>query len=260
MEEMIGISIGSQLTKFSAREALPQKENEIYDYNDFKIKLDLNDILDRVLPTTLQIKENNILIGQTTQLGHKKYYLSTFENLLRLIDLNDKEKEYFITLENYDEYYNCFKFTINGQEQIFEGKHSLILYTQTSDFTELGREKILEITASGIVKPIFKTRRLNSAEFFDIYKNNPGKENWLDRFFLIPPKETTGTDNIYSSCTTESKEILVRPLVVDKFLEFWRKEGTGYVYSFSNPDLRVFLASICSKLGIEVLSVDAREI
>ena len=146
------------------------------------------------------------------------------------------------------------------EKEIFEGKHSLILYTQTSDFTELGREKILEITASGIVKPIFKTRRLNSAEFFDIYKNNPGKENWLDRFFLIPLKETTGTDNIYSSCTTESKEILVRPLVVDKFLEFWRKEGTGYVYSFSNPDLRVFLASMCSKLGIEVLSVDAREI
>ena len=125
MEEMIGISIGSQLTKFSAREALPQKENGIYDYNDFKIKLDLNDILDRVLPTTLQIKENNILIGQTTQLGHKKYYLSTFENLLRLIDLNDKEKEYFITLENYDEYYKCFKFTINGQKQVIEGKHLL---------------------------------------------------------------------------------------------------------------------------------------
>ena len=120
---MIGISIGSQLTKFSAREALPQKA--IYDYNDFKIKLDLNDILDRVLPTTLQIKENNILIGQTTQLGHKKYYLSTFENLLRLIDLNDKEKEYFITLENYDEYYKCFKFTINGQKQVIEGKHLL---------------------------------------------------------------------------------------------------------------------------------------
>ena len=133
MEEMIGISIGSQLTKFSAREALPQKENGIYDYNDFKIKLDLNDILDRVLPTTLQIKENNILIGQTTQLGHKKYYLSTFENLLRLIDLNDKEKEYFITLENYYENYNCFKFTINGNEQRFEGAHLLIEFLRQLD-------------------------------------------------------------------------------------------------------------------------------
>ena len=133
MEEMIGISIGSQLTKFSAREALPQKENGIYDYNDFKIKLDLNDILDRVLPTTLQIKENNILIGQTTQLGHKKYYLSTFENLLRLIDLNDKEKEYFITLENYDENYNCFKFTINGNEQRFKGVHLLIEFLSQLD-------------------------------------------------------------------------------------------------------------------------------
>ncbi len=130
---MIGISIGSKLTKFSAREALPQKENGIYDYNDFKIKLDLNDILDRVLPTTLQIKENNILIGQTTQLGHKKYYLSTFENLLRLIDLNDKEKEYFITLENFIEEFECFKIINNGNEQVIEGEHFLIEFLRQLD-------------------------------------------------------------------------------------------------------------------------------
>ena len=117
MKEFIGINIGALLTKFSAIE--PLKEKEIYNEKDFKLKLVLNDIIDRVLPSIIQYKENNtIFIGQSTKLGYKKYYLSTFDNLSRLLGLvsnngiNELEKKYFLTLENFEIGY--FNFIIDN--------------------------------------------------------------------------------------------------------------------------------------------------
>ena len=117
MKEFIGINIGALLTKFSAIE--PLKEKEIYNEKDFKLKLVLNDIIDRVLPSIIQYKENNtIFIGQSTKLGYKKYYLSTFDNISRLLGLvynygiNELEKKYFITLENFE--VGCFNFIIDN--------------------------------------------------------------------------------------------------------------------------------------------------
>ena len=104
---MIGINIGSQSTKFSASEELPNKE--IYSVKDFKLNINLNDILDRFIPSIIQFKEKDLLFGHSTQLGYKKYCLSTFNNLSRLIgfvyelEINNKEMEYFITLDNYNE-------------------------------------------------------------------------------------------------------------------------------------------------------------
>ena len=61
---MIGINIGSQSTKFSASEELPNKE--IYSVKDFKLNINLNDILDRFIPSIIQFKETNRLFGQST--------------------------------------------------------------------------------------------------------------------------------------------------------------------------------------------------
>ena len=80
---MIGINIGSQLTKFSSGNIISKKE--IYKAKDFKINPLLNDILDRVFPSIIQYKENIQLFGTSTQLGYKKYNLSTFNNLSRFI-------------------------------------------------------------------------------------------------------------------------------------------------------------------------------
>ena len=44
---MIGINIGSQSTKFSVSEELSNKE--IYSVKDFKLNINLNDILDRLI-------------------------------------------------------------------------------------------------------------------------------------------------------------------------------------------------------------------
>ena len=122
MEEYIGINIGALLTKFSVCEPLSKKQ--IYNSKDFKLKLELNDIIDRILPSMIQYKENNItLIGRSTKLGYKKYYLSTFENLSRFIGLGNKcgifeeEKKYFLTLNNFND--GVFNFNLNNQEYTY---------------------------------------------------------------------------------------------------------------------------------------------
>ena len=150
--------------------------------------------------------------------------------------------------------------TFEYEKEIFEFSHSLILYTQTSCFTNIEREKLLKIVASSISKPVFQTRRLSSAEFFKIYKTEyTKKESWLGKYFIINVPEE-GTENIYSSWTSESKEMLFRIPVIEKFIAFWKDPGVGYVYSFTNPDLRVFLASMCGKLKIGVLNIDSKDI
>ncbi len=107
---MIGINIGSQYTKFSASEVLCKKNNDdVYHSKDFKLNQQLNDIIDRFFPSIIQFKENNRLIGESTKLGYKKYYLSTFNHLSRLIgyiypiEINEYEIEYFINDDNYEE-------------------------------------------------------------------------------------------------------------------------------------------------------------
>ena len=122
MEEYIGINIGALLTKFSVCEPLSKKQ--IYNSKDFKLKLELNDIIDRILPSMIQYKENNItLIGRSTKLGYKKYHLSTFENLSRFIGLGNKcgifeeEKKYFLTLNNFND--GVFNFNLNNQEYTY---------------------------------------------------------------------------------------------------------------------------------------------
>ena len=129
---MIGINIGSQSTKFSVSEELPNKE--IYSVKDFKLNINLNDILDRFIPSIIQFKETNRLFGQSTQLGYKKYCLSTFNNLSRLIgfvyelEINNKEMEYFITLDNYVQQLGNFFFTLNEKEHKFVGDYCVCAF------------------------------------------------------------------------------------------------------------------------------------
>ena len=129
---MIGINIGSQSTKFSASEELPNKE--IYSVKDFKLNINLNDILDRFIPSIIQFKEKDLLFGQSTQLGYKKYCLSTFNNLSRLIgfvyelEINNKEMEYFITLDNYNKNLGNFFFTLNEKEHKFVGDYCVCAF------------------------------------------------------------------------------------------------------------------------------------
>ena len=113
---MIGINIGSQYTNFSAGNM--NLEKTIYTPLDFKLNPLLNDHLDRVLESIIQYKENNRLFASSTKLGYKKYCLSTFNNLSRLIGfiyklkINEEEQKYFLD-NNFDKEKGIFKFELN---------------------------------------------------------------------------------------------------------------------------------------------------
>ena len=124
---MIGINIGSQNTKYSAGDLIYVKD--IYSTTDFKLNPILNDYLERVILSIIQFKDDNNFIGESTKLGYKKYYLSTFENLSRFIGfrydlgINKEEFKYLYTHENYIKEENKFKFKIKNNEYSITGDY-----------------------------------------------------------------------------------------------------------------------------------------
>ncbi len=137
---MIGINIGSQYTKFSASEVLCKKNNDdVYHSKDFKLNQQLNDIIDRFFPSIIQFKENNRLIGESTKLGYKKYYLSTFNHLSRLIgyiypiEINEYEIEYFISKDNYNSQEGNFEFKLNEKKFHFPGDYCVCAFISEID-------------------------------------------------------------------------------------------------------------------------------
>ena len=134
---MIGINIGAQTTKFSGGFLTSKKER--YETSDFKINPFLNDILDRVNLSIIQFKEANIFFSNSTKLGYKKYYKSTFENLSRLIGfsynlgINKKEIDYLYTFDNYNEENNTFNFKLKEKEYSLTGEQCVYAYINEID-------------------------------------------------------------------------------------------------------------------------------
>ncbi len=134
---MIGINIGAQTTKFSGGFLTSKKER--YETSDFKINPFLNDILDRVNLSIIQFKEANIFFSNSTKLGYKKYYKSTFENLSRLIGfsynlgINKKEIDYLYTSDNYNKENNTFNFKLKEKEYSITGEQIVYAYINEID-------------------------------------------------------------------------------------------------------------------------------
>ena len=120
---MIGFNIGAQTTKFSSGKLTGEKE--IYTIKDFQINQLLNDYNYRVISSIIQFKNSVLLFGDLAKTNNKIYYLSTFDNLSRLIGfiynikINEKEVKYFNTIENYDQENTSFSFTLNNDQYQF---------------------------------------------------------------------------------------------------------------------------------------------
>ena len=114
-------NIGSFLTKIPCGDLI-QKNKDVYNCFDFKINPLFSDHLERVLESIIQYKENSILFASSTFLGYKKYHLSTFNNLSRLIGfmynrsiINKEEQKYSIK-NNYNEEKGTFTFELNNNQ------------------------------------------------------------------------------------------------------------------------------------------------
>lgn len=136
--------------------------------------------------------------------------------------------------------------------------HVLIMYTQLSDLVKIEGNKLQLLASSDINKPIFKTRILSSSEFFETYGIK--KDKWYKKILKLIRRENTEENNRYCTNTVESSCILLRPRTIKKFLEFSKKDNTGYVNSFTYQDQRYLLASMCDKLKIEIFDFNPEEV
>ena len=105
---MIGINLGCQKTTIcNSEEKEKSIKKEKYNNMDFKINILMNSQGDRCISSIIQFKENNRLYSENTKLGIKRYYLSSFQDISRLIgfmfdlEINNKEIKYFNTDKNY---------------------------------------------------------------------------------------------------------------------------------------------------------------
>jgi hypothetical protein len=154
--------------------------------------------------------------------------------------------------------------SLEYDKEIF-GNHGMVLVTHASNITNLKGEKLQKIAASSISKPIYQTRRLTSQEFYAIYKDGE-KESWFNRYLPSVLHKSPDMTNLYTTHTVTSKEILLRPVVIGKMLEFWKSEredgfnGEGYVCSFCQPSLNYILASMLKRLKQGELEVKPDEL
>ncbi len=154
--------------------------------------------------------------------------------------------------------------SLEYDKEIF-GNHRLILITQVSDMTEFSGVEIQKIAASSITKPIYQTRRLSSQEFFEIYRDGRKEPSMFNRFFRIP-QPSPEMSNLYTTHESISKEILLRPVVVSRMIDFWKSEredgftGEGYVCSFVQPEIKHFVASLLKRLKQGELMVKKDEL
>ena len=120
---MIGINLGCQKTTIcNSEEKEKSIKKEKYNNMDFKINILMNSQGDRCISSIIQFKETNRLYSENTKLGIKRYYLSSFQDISRLIgfmfdlEINNKEIKYFNTDKNYDREKHLFFFTQNKKK------------------------------------------------------------------------------------------------------------------------------------------------
>ena len=142
--------------------------------------------------------------------------------------------------------------TILYSLEIFEC-HVGFCISRLSDLTPdiIDSQKIINITGSSLGSPVFKTRKLTSHEFYDIYKEtNSG-------IFKTRPDSS----NMYASYTSGSPILYFKRSNLGTIIDFWRSsEDNKYIKSFTLSDPRYFFASVCKFLGIGTLDSDIHDL
>lgn len=102
-------------------------------------------------------------------------------------------------------------------------------------------------TASTLVKPILKIRRLEPDELYEFYKEEESS-GW--KFWKSIEEETDKC--MFLTHTSSSPYIYFKNLVVEKWLE---KDRDNYLRTFETNDIRDIVASLIKDLGMEYLEV-----
>ena len=140
------------------------------------------------------------------------------------------------------------------------------------DITDIQIKNLIEINGSAIMKPVFKIRRLESNELFEIYERDIESEeieakfkittsilNFIDRKNKIITEDNYGMFKCY---TSDSKLLYFKNGTINLILNFVNNpESTNYINSFENElDIRSVLSSIIKKLGIDNLNQNIEDL
>lgn len=133
--------------------------------------------------------------------------------------------------------------------EIFE-RHIGFCISRISDLRPeiIDPSKIINLTSSNIVSPVFETRKLDSLEFYDIYKeSNSG--------IFKPSKDSS---NMYASYTSGSPILYFKRSNLGILVNFWKSasKDNKYIRSFTLSDPRYFFASVCKFLEISTINSD----
>lgn len=140
------------------------------------------------------------------------------------------------------------------------------------DVTDTQIKNLIEINGSAIMKPVFKIRRLESNELFEIYERDVESEEIEAKFKLttsilnlIDRKNKIITDDDYGmfKCyTSDSKLLYFKNGTINLILNFVNSpKSTNYINSFENElDIRSVLSSMIKKLGIDNLNQNIEDL
>lgn len=150
--------------------------------------------------------------------------------------------------------------TLEYDKEIFQ-THTAVVVSNLSDLNidsldKLICDKIIKVAASDVCKPVFSRKRLESSEFWKIYKNNEEKRGLFS-------KQVTKEDtkNMYTSYTTLSPIVFLKPQQIKIMIDFNKSpEGYSKVETFDNDDFRYFLASYISLLGLDFINTDLKDL
>lgn len=147
--------------------------------------------------------------------------------------------------------------------EVFEGQHISYLVYNSSDLTYIGNEfidQIQKINMMSISKPIFKSRRLSSEEYYEIYKLGNNEKSKL-RIFESKKEKKSDISNMYCSYTSDSSVLFFKRGTIDLFVKFWcDPETKAYIGTFQKWDCRYLFASLTKRLGIDTFDCNIEEL
>ena len=212
---------------------------------------------------------------------------SLHDNIFRLTDETDVIFLFYgdyrkvIDLDKFSSLYGACGW-IYGEDitytlfQVFQyGKEILERYVSylvgnIEDLSEPGLDNILEkvqkVNMADIKWPVFKVRRLDPKELYNIYnkpldsssdKSMDSVKEWYNKFWETEDK-TKPSDNRYSTWHSSSRLMYFKSDVINKLVDLWYEdEGEReWIETFTWQDPKYLLASMVKHLEMDIQDTD----
>ena len=130
-----------------------------------------------------------------------------------------------------------------------------------------------QVTESTIVKPIYKTRRLDSNELYKFYSKSAidvNEEirnincfglNWFN--FLLSPEDSAKSrvDCRYCTWTSDSNAMFFKKKVIEQIVgKYGAEDFEDYIKTFTDNDVRYFLVNISKLMGIDNIDYNLEDL